>query len=90
MNKEIDMTEERLMTQAEEREYHIFHKKDKRPNKFAKDTIKKKNTDYFSYWKSVSAQVDHQIDELKRKAREEEIKKRASKKKKEDVDGGEN
>ena len=84
------MTEEKLMTQAEEREYHISHYKEKRPNKFAKDTIKKKDTDYYSYWKSAYAQVDHHIEELKRKAREEEAKKRANKKKKGDVDGGEN
>ena len=71
------MAEEKPMTQEQEREYHVHHRGEK-------------NTDYFSYWKSVSAQVDHQIDELKRKAREEEIKKRANKKKKEDVDGGEN
>ena len=82
------MTEEKLMTTAEEREYHIFHRKEKRPNKFAKDTIKKKNTDYYSYWKSAYAQVDYHIEELKRKAREEEAKKRADKKKKgEEVDG---
>ena len=84
------MTEEKLMTQAEEREYHVSHYKEKRPNKFAKDTIKKKNTDYYSYWKSANAQIDYQIEELKRKAREEEAKKRANKKKKEIVDGGEN
>lgn len=84
------MTEEKLMTQEQEREYHVHHRGEKRPNKFAKDTIKKKNTDYFSYWKSAGAQLDHQIDELKRKAREEEMKKRAGKKKKEIVDGGEN
>ena len=84
------MTEEKLMTQEDEREYHLSHLNERRPNRFAKDGIKKRNTDYFSYWKSVSAQVDNQIDELKRKAREEEMKKRASKKKKEIVDGGEN
>jgi hypothetical protein len=84
------MAEERLMTRAEEREYHVFHKRDRRPNKFAKDTIKKRNTDYYSYWRSADAQLTHQIGELKRKAREEEMKKRANKKKKEDVDGGEN
>ena len=83
------MTEEKLMTQAEEREYHIFHKKDKRPNKFAKDTIKKKSTDYYSLWKSVGAQIAHHIEELKKNAREEEAKKRANKKKGV-VDGGEN
>ena len=83
------MTEEKLMTQAEEREYHIFHKKDKRPNRFAKDTIKKKDTDYCSLWKSVDAQIAHHIEELKRKARDEEAKKRANKKKGV-VDGGEN
>lgn len=76
------MTEEKLMTTAEEREYHIFHRKEKRPNKFAKDTIKKKNADHYSYWKSAYAQVDYHIEELKRKAREEEAKKRANKKKK--------
>ena len=82
------MTEEKLMTQAEEREFHIFHLKEKRPNKFAKDTIKRKNTDYYSFWKSANAQIDHQIEELKRKAREEESKKRANKKKKgAEVDG---
>ena len=84
------MTEEKLMTQAEEREYHIFHKKDKRPNKFAKDTIKKKSTDYYSLWRSVDAQIAHHIEELKRKARDEEAKKRANKKKGGVVDGGEN
>jgi len=82
------MTEEKLMTQAEEMEFHIFHLKEKRPNRFAKDTIKKKNTDYYSYWKSAYAQVDYHIEELKRKAREEEAKKRADKKKKgEEVNG---
>lgn len=82
------MTEEKLMTQAEEREFHIFHLKEKRPNKFAKDTIKRKNTDYYSFWKSANAQIEHQIEELKRKAREEESKKRANKKKKgAEVDG---
>lgn len=82
------MTEEKLMTAAEEREYHIFHRKEKRPNKFAKDTIKKKDTDYYSYWKSACAQVDYHIEELKRKARDEEAKKRANKKKKgEEVNG---
>lgn len=84
------MTEEKLMTQADEREYHIFHKKDKRPNRFAKDTIKKKNTDYYSLWRSVDAQISHHIEELKRNAREEEAKKRANKKKGGVVDGGEN
>lgn len=84
------MAEERLMTQADEREYHIFHKKDRRPNKFAKDTIKKKSTDYYSLWKSVDAQIAHHIEELKRKARDEEAKKRANKKKGGVVDGGEN
>lgn len=83
------MAEERLMTQADEREYHIFHKKDRRPNKFAKDTIKKKSIDYYSLWKSVDAQIAHHIEELKRKARDEESKKRANKKKGV-VDGGEN
>ncbi len=82
--------EENLMTQAQENEYHVHHRNEKRPNKFAKDTIKKRNTDYYSYWRSAEAQLTHQIDELKRKAREEEIKKRANKKKKEIVDGGEN
>lgn len=82
------MTEEKLMTQAEEMEFHIFHLKEKRPNRFARDTIKKKNTDYYSYWKSAYAQVDYHIEELKRKAREEEAKKRADKKKKgEEVNG---
>ena len=84
------MVEEKLMTQAEEAEYHIYHRKEKRPNRFAKDTIKKKNTDYYSYWKSAYTQVEHDIEERKRKAREEEFKKRANKKKKEIVDGGEN
>lgn len=84
------MTEERLMTQAEEREYHLFHKKERRPNKFAKDTIKKKNTDYYSFWKSVDAQIAHHIEELKKNARDEEAKKRANKKKGGVVDGGEN
>ena len=76
------MTEEKLMTTAEEREYHIFHRKERRPNKFAKDTIKRKDTDYYSFWKSAYAQVDHHIEELKRRTREEEAKKRANKKKK--------
>lgn len=84
------MTEEKLMTQAEEREYHLFHKKERRPNKFAKDTIKKKNTDYYSFWKSVDAQIAHHIEELKKNARDEEAKKRANKKKGGVVDGGEN
>ena len=84
------MTEEKLMTQAEEMEFHILHLKEKRPNRFAKDTIKKRDADYYSYWKSAYAQVDHHIEELKRNAREEEAKKRANKKKKGDVDGGEN
>ena len=84
------MAEEKLMTQVEEAEYHIYHRKEKRPNKFASDTIKKKNTDYYSYWKSAYAQVDHDIEERKRKAREEESKKRANKKKKEIVDDGQN
>ena len=84
--------EENLMTQAQARDayYRNGVKGAQRPNKFAKDTIKKRNTDYYSYWRSAEAQLTHQIDELKRKAREEEIKKRANKKKKEIVDGGEN
>ena len=84
------MTEERLMTQADEREYHIFHKKDRRPNRFAKGTIKKKNTDYYSLWKSVDAQITHHKKKKKKNAREEEAKKRANKKKGVVVDGGEN
>lgn len=84
------MAEEKLMTTAEEREYHVFHKRDRRPNKLAKDTIKKKNTDYYSFWKSVDAQIAHHIEELKKNAREEEARKRANKKKGGVVDGGEN
>lgn len=84
------MAEEKLMTTAEEREYHVFHKRDRRPNKFAKDTIKKKNTDYYSLWKSVDAQTAHHIEELKKNARDEEAKRRANKKKGVVVDGGEN
>lgn len=83
------MAEEKLMTTAEEREYHVFHKRDRRPNKFAKDTIKKKNTDYYSFWKSMDAQIAHHIEELKKNAREEEAKKRANKKKGGIVDDGE-
>lgn len=87
------MTEEKLMTQAEARDFYLHsHMANgaKRPNKFAKDTIKKKNTDYYSFWKSVDAQIAHHIEELKRNAREEEAKKRANKKKGGVVDGGEN
>lgn len=83
------MAEERLMTQIIEREFHGAHPTEKRPNKFAKDTIKKRSTDYYSLCKSVYAQIDYQIEELKRKSREEEAKKRANKKKKGDVNGGE-
>lgn len=72
---------ERIMTAFEEREYHAANPKEKRPNKFAKDTIKRKNTDYYSYWRSVGAQVDYVIEEKKRLAREEELKKRKDKKK---------
>lgn len=84
--------EENLMTQAQARDAYCRNgvKGAQRPNKFAKDTIKKKNTDYYSYWRSAEAQLTHQIDELKRKAREEEMRKRANKKKKEIVDVGEN
>lgn len=87
------MTEERLMTQAEAKDFYLHShmaKGAKRPNKFAKDTIKKKNTDCYSLWKSVDAQIAHHIDELKKNAREEEAKKRANKKKGGVVDGGEN
>lgn len=86
------MAEEKLMIQAEARDayYRNGVKGAQRPNKFARDTIKKRNTDYYSLWKSVSAQVAHHIDELKRNAREEEAKKRANKKKGGVVDGGEN
>ena len=86
------MTEERLMTQAEARDayYRNGVKGAQRPNKFARDTIKKRNTDYYSFWKSVDAQISHHIEELKRNAREEEAKKRANKKKGGVVDGGEN
>ena len=86
------MAEERLMTQAEAKEayYRNGVRGAKRPNKFAKDTIKKKNTDCYSLWKSVDAQIAHHIDELKKNAREEEAKKRANKKKGGVVDGGEN
>jgi len=79
------MTEERLMTQAEAKDFYLHShmaRGAKRPNKFAKDTIKKKNADYYSLWKSVDAQITHHIDELKKNAREEEAKKRANKKKK--------
>lgn len=81
------MTEEKLMTHDEEREYHIFHPNEKRPNKYAKDGFKKHRTDYFSYWKSAQAQLTYKIEETKRKAREAEAKKRADKKKKGSVDG---
>ena len=80
--------EEKLMTATEEREHHGAYPNKRRPNKFAKDTIKRPNTDYFSFWKSVNAQVAYQIEEKKRIAREEEAKKRASKKKKGDVVDG--
>lgn len=86
------MAGEKLMTQAEAKDFYLHShmaKGAKRPNKFAKDTIKKRNTDYYSFWKSVDAQVTHHIEELKRSAREEEAKKRANKKKGV-VDGGEN
>lgn len=86
------MTEEKLMTQAEARDayYRNGVKGAQRPNKFARDTIKKRNTDYYSFWKSVDAQIFHHIEELKKNAREEEAKKRANKKKGGVVDGGEN
>lgn len=87
------MTEERLMTQAEAKDFYLHNhmaRGAKRPNKFAKDTIKKRDTDYYSLWKSVDAQIAHHIEELKRNAREEEAKKRANKKKGVVVDGGEN
>ena len=82
------MTEEKLMTQAEARDayYRNGVKGTQRPNKFAKDTIKKKNTDYYSFWRSAFSQIDYQIEELKRKSREEEAKKRAEKKKKKEVE----
>lgn len=83
------MAEEKLMTQAEERDFYLYShmaKGTKRPNKFAKDTIKKKNTDYYSFWRSAFSQIDYQIEELKRKSREEEAKKRAEKKKKKEVE----
>lgn len=87
------MAEEKLMTQTEARDFYLHShmaRGAKRPNKFARDTIKKRNTDYYSFWKSVNAQVAHHIEELKRNAREEEAKKRANKKKGGVVDGGEN
>ncbi len=87
------MAEERLMTQAEAKDFYLHShmaKGTKRPNKFAHDTIKRRDTDYYSFWKSVDAQITHHIDELKRNAREEEAKKRANKKKGGVVDGGEN
>lgn len=94
INKEIDMAEERLMTQAEAKDFYLHShmaKGAKRPNKFAHDTIKRRDTDYYSFWKSVDAQIVHHIEELKKSAREEEAKKRADKKKKGVVvDGGEN
>lgn len=87
------MAEERLMTQAEAKDayYRNGVRGAKRPNKFAHDTIKRRDTDYYSFWKSVDAQIVHHIEELKKSAREEEAKKRADKKKKGGVvDGGEN
>lgn len=82
------MAEENLMTQEQEREYHASHPNERRPNKFAKDGVKKRNTDYYSFWKSANAQTAHKIEEKKRLAREEEMKKRASKKKKGEVVNG--
>lgn len=87
------MAEEKLMTQAEAKDFYLHShmaRGAKRPNKFARDTIKKRNTDYYSFWKSVDAQIFHHIEELKKNAREEEAKKRANKKKGGVVDGGEN
>ena len=86
--------EEKLMTMSQAKEdihsyAHDYHDSPRKmPNKFAKDGIKCHDTDYFSFWKSVNAQVAHQIEEKKRVAREEESKKRASKKKKGDVVDG--
>ena len=87
------MAEEKLMTQAEAKDFYLhghMARDTKRPNKFAKDTIKKRDTDYYSFWKSVDAQIFYHIEELKKNAREEEAKKRANKKKGGVVDGGEN
>ena len=80
--------EEKLMTQEDEREYNIIHPTEKRPNRYTKDGIKRHHTDYYSYWKSAMSQIDYQIEELKRKAREEEAKKRTNKKKKGDAVNG--
>ena len=84
------MAEDKYMTQDEEREHYLSHQNEKRPNKFAKDGVKLHHTDYYSRWKSAMSQLDYQIEELKRKAREEEAKKRANKKKKGTVDVREN
>lgn len=76
------MEEIKLMTHGQEREYHASHPTEKRPNKFAKDGLHIKHTDIYSRMKSVMAQLEHQIEEKKRLAREEEAKKRADKKNK--------
>lgn len=86
---------ENLMTQEQEREYHATHPHERQPNKFAKDGIRltHKHDHHFSglnfsELKSIMAQLDYQIEEKKRIAREEEAKKRASKKSKEGVSNG--
>ena len=84
------MKEIKLMTQGQEREYHASHPTEKRHNKFAKDGLHIKHMDSYSRMKSVMAQLEYQIEEKKRIAREEEAKKRAAKKNKEEgeiVDG---
>ena len=72
----------KLMAASAEREHHVAHPLEQRPNVFAKDTIKIHHTDDYSRMKSVMAQISYQIEEKKRVAREEEAKKRADKKKK--------
>ena len=62
---------------------HDYHDSPRKmPNKFAKDGIKVHYGDLFSRRKSVLAQIEHQIEEKKRVAREEEAKKRSIKKNK--------
>lgn len=68
------------MTNSQEREHHAANPTDRRPNTFDKDTIYVGDKDYYSKWRSVYAQVDHQIAERNRIAREEEKKKREAKK----------
>ncbi len=69
------------MTTTQEREYHVAHPYEKRPNKFDKDSIKVGNKDYYSKWRSVDAQIDYKLAEEERIAREAEREKRAAKKK---------